>query len=428
VSRSRAPERVDLLVIGGGQAGLAMSYYLTQIGREHLVIERAEVAERWRTQRWDSLMSQFPNWSIELPSYSYSGDDPNGFSHKDAIRDFIKAYAAHIRAPVRTATNVLELRRANLPGRYHVHTDHGDLETHGVVIATGPYQRPRISKLSAAMPPDILQLHASVYRSPAALPAGPVLVVGSGASGCQIADELLESGRRVYLSVGRHTRLPRRYRGKDVFWWLSALGWYEAIVDDSPEALRAARFLVTGVRGGYDIDLRRSADHGMVLLGHLADVHDGRLVLKPDVEESLRKGDDAFEAFVRAVDDHVRRTGSDAPESLNPAERQKGGPIDEIRDLDLRATGIRSIIWATGYALDYGWVDLPVFDARGEPIQRRGVTIAPGVYFLGLKRQYKMKSSLLCGVGEDAAYLAEQLARSGPGAAGSASDVGDLGR
>jgi putative flavoprotein involved in K+ transport len=410
VNRDPLVERIETLIIGGGQAGLAMSHHLTQRGREHLVLERASVAERWRTQRWDSLMFQFPNWSIELPGYAYSGNDPDGFSHKDAVLGFIEDYAAHTRAPVRTATNVLELKRASQTGRYLVRTDRGDLETCNVVIATGPYQRPRTPRLSGSLPPDVLQLHASEYRNPAALPAGAVLVVGSGASGCQIADELREAGRLVYLSVGRHTRLPRRYRGRDAFWWLCALGWYDAIVDESPEALRTARFLFTGVRGGYDIDLRRSAANGMVLLGHLGDVRDGRLALLPDVEESLMRGDQAFEEFTRAVDEHVSKTGIDALDDggLRPISR----PIDAIREVDVRDAGIHSIIWSTGYSLDFGWIDLPIFDACGEPIQRRGVTAAPGIYFLGLKRQYKMKSSLLCGVGEDAAYLAEQIMES----------------
>jgi putative flavoprotein involved in K+ transport len=359
-------------------------------------------------------MFQFPNWSLELPGHAYSGDDPDSFSPKDAVRRFIQDYAEHIRAPVRENTNVLALRPATASGRYVVCTERGDLEARNVVVATGPYQRPRIPRVSSSLPRDLCQLHASEYRNQAALPAGAVLVVGSGASGCQIADELLEAGRRVYLCVGLHTRIPRRYRGKDALWWLFELGWYDTIMDDAPEALRRSRFLITGVRGGYDVDLRRSADNGMVLLGRLGSVEDGRITLLPDLEERLREGDEAFAAFIRAADDYVTGKGlSDLAASDEVSRREPARPRDPILNLDIRATGIKSVIWATGYSLDFGWVELPIFDAQNEPVQRRGVTSAPGIYFLGLKRQYKMKSSLLSGVGEDAAYLAEYISGGG---------------
>lgn len=397
-------ERVETLIIGGGQAGLVMSYHLKQLGREHLVLERARVAERWRTQRWDSLMFQFPNWSIALPDHAYSGNDPDGFSHKDAVLRFIEEYAARIQAPVRTGTNVVGLRPAAQKDRYLVLSDQGDLEARNVVIATGPYQRPQIPRLSADLPHDLLQLHASEYRNPAALPAGSVLVVGSGASGCQIADELLEAGRRVYLSVGRHHRVPRRYRGRDVLWWLMALGRLD---------IRGALPLVTGVHGGYDIDLRGFASGGMTLLGHLSDARDGRLALVPDLEESLRAGDQTFVEFLRTADEYASRTGtSDLAPLCGSTPPAVTGRMDAIREIDVHAAGIRSVIWATGYSLDFGWVELPVFNANGEPVQQRGVTAERGIYFLGLKNMYKQKSSSLFGVGEDAAYLAERIAES----------------
>ena len=402
-------DRVETLVIGGGQAGLAMSYYLKQLGREHLVLERANVAERWRTQRWDSLMFQFPNWSITLPGHAYSGNDPDGFSHKDVVLHFIEDYATLIRAPVRTGTNVVALRPAAQRGSYLVVSDHGDLVARNVVIATGPYQRPHVPRVAADLPPDLLQLHASEYRNPTALPGGAVLVVGSGASGCQISDELLEAGRRVYLSVGRHDRLPRRYRGRDVWWWSLRLGRFDTAVEDMPDTLRASHFLFTGVNGGYDIDLRRSAARGMIPLGHVSGVSDGRLALVPDLEENLRRGDDAYREFTHAVDEYVSRTGIDAPAPVDESTFSTDAAVDVIREIDIRAAGIRSVIWATGYSLDFGWVELPVFNASGEPIQRRGVTAAQGIYFLGLKRLHTEKSSVLSGVGEDAAYLAEQL-------------------
>jgi putative flavoprotein involved in K+ transport len=403
-------ERVETVIIGGGQAGLAMSYHLSQLGLEHLVLERARVADRWRTQRWDSLMFQFPNWSIALPGHAYSGNDPDGFSHKDAIVRFIEDYAVRARAPIRTGTNVIGLRRAARKDRYVVTSERGDLEAHNVVIATGPYQRPLVPQLSAGLPRGLLQLHASEYRNPAALPAGSVLVVGSGASGCQIADELLEAGRRVYLSVGRHHRFPRRYRGRDVFWWLLNLGRLDAPAEDSPEVLRAIPPLFTGVHGGYDLDLRRSAARGMTLLGHLAEAHGGRFAIKPDLEESLIQGDKAFEEFTCAADEYVKRAHTDAPVPRGvDAPAPVISHLDAIHEIDIRVAGIRSVIWATGYSLDFGWVELPVLDARGEPVQQRGVTAERGIYFLGLKWQHKRKSSFLFGVGEDAAYVAERI-------------------
>ena len=404
-------ECIETVVIGGGQAGLAMSYHLNELRQEHLVLERARVAENWRTQRWDSLMFQFPNWSMELPGYAYTGDDPNGFSHKDDVLRFIEDYGARIKAPLRTGVNVLALRPDAQAGHYAVLTDHGELRARNVVIATGPHQRPQIPQLSAGFPADVVQLHASEYRNPGALPAGAVLVVGSGASGCQIVDELVEAGRRVYLSVGRHRRFPRRYRGRDYFWWRRVLGHHDRTVDNSPKAQRMARALTTGVHGGYGIDLRRSAANGVRLLGHLLHISAGRATLAPDLEENLRRGDQAFADFQREVDDYVSTTGSDAPQPQSDRSHALTiGALEAPGVIDIRAVAIRSVIWATGYALDFGWVGLPIFDERSEPVHRRGITAAPGIYFLGLAWLHKMTSSFLCGVGQDASFLAKRIA------------------
>ena len=405
-------ERVETIIIGGGQAGLAMSYYLTELRQEHLILERARVAENWRTQRWDSLMFQFPNWTVELPGYAYSGDDQNGFWRKDAVLRFIEEYSARIRAPLRMGVNVLALRPDAQTHGYVVHTDHGELKARNVVIATGPYQRPKVPPLSARFPADLVQLHASEYRHPGALPEGAVLVVGSGASGCQIADELVEAGRRVYLSVGRHRRFPRRYRGQDFFWWWQVLGLLDRIVDDSPEARHGiAPPVITGVHGGYDIDLRRSAAKGLRLLGHFLNVSDGRVALAPDLEENLRIGDQAFDAFRRVMDEYVSRTGIDAP--LQQSDQSHGHTTDALEApgaIDIRADAVRSIIWATGYTFGFEWVELPIFDEHRDPVHRRGVTAAPGIYFLGLAWLHKAKSAFLSGVGEDASFLAERIA------------------
>ena len=402
-------ERVETVIVGGGQAGLAMSYHLSQRGREHLVLERARIAERWRTQRWDSLMFQFPNWSIALPGCSYSGSNPDGFSHKNEVLAFIENYAGWIKAPLRTGVEVLSLRQASRPGRYLLSTNAGTIEARNVVIATGPYQRPRVPRLAAGLSPDIVQVHASEYRHPHELPPGAVLVVGSGASGCQIAEELLAVGRQVFFAIGRHRRVPRRYRGHDVVWWRRALGYLDQKAEDTPMEKRLPPPLVTGVGGGHDVDIRGYAKEGMTLLGHAREIRGGRIALAGDLEESLAEGDRTFDEFTSAVDEHLQSRDIDSAETrTSSSPRIKPRSTDEI---DIRASNVRSVVWATGYALDFRWVELPIFDARGEPAQRRGATSAPGIHFLGLAWMHKVKSSFLYGVGEDAEYLAERICK-----------------
>jgi putative flavoprotein involved in K+ transport len=405
-------ERIETVVVGAGQAGLALSYHLGRLGCEHVVLERGRLAERWRTQRWDSLMFQFPNWSIELPGARYEGDDPEGFSHRSAVQAFIADYAARIKAPVRLGVDVLAVRGGPRDGRYVVATAQGDIEACNVVLATGPYQRPITPAIAASLPRGLVQIHTAEYRNASALPPGAVLVVGSGASGCQIAEELAEGGRRVVFAIGRHQRVPRRYRGRDAFWWRRELGTLDQTAAATPEAQRTPPPLVTGVRGGYDVDLRRYPALGMTLAGQLIGARDGVATFAQDLERNLTLGDRTFTEFVRSVDDHVRRTGLDAP----PADADAGSvatctPFEGPTSIDLRAQGVGAVIWATGYGVDFGWVDLPIFDARGLPRHRDGVAAAPGIFFIGLPWLRKRKSSFLGGVGEDAEYIAEQIAR-----------------
>jgi putative flavoprotein involved in K+ transport len=403
-------ETFETAVIGAGQAGLAMSHHLTALGCEHVVLERARVAERWRTERWDSLMFQFPNWSIELPGRSYSSGDPEGFARKDEVLHFIEDYCEWIKAPIRSGVNVTALRSTPSAGRYEIASDAGRFSVRNVVIATGPYQRSRLPPCHRGLPSRIVQVHARDYRNPGVLPDGAVLVVGSGASGCQIADELLQSGRRVYLSIGRHRRVPRRYRGKDVFWWRRELGELDQSVDTTPAVRRMPAPLVTGVNGGYDIDLRNAADKGMTLMGHLLDICDGTIAFATDVENNLRAGDQTLLEFESAVDAWVQTHGMDLPEppSTLAGERRS---VDSDDRLDCNAAQVVAVIWATGYEFEFGWVELPVFDSRGVPVQYRGTTALPGIYFLGMPWMHKAKSSFLYGVGEDAAYVAACIAR-----------------
>ena len=406
--------RYETVIVGGGHAGLALSYHLSRLGCPHVILERGRVAERWRSERWDSLMFQFPNWSLRLPGQEYCGDDPDGFSSREEVIAFIERYREAVHAPVRTGVRVD--RVAPIDGGFRLETPEGPIEAAHVVIATGPYQEPILPAVRHALPPSVVQVHASGYRNPARLPAGAVLVVGSGASGCQIVEDLLAAGRTVYLSVGRHRRYPRRYRGHDMFWWMERIGALDQTLEERPEARERPNPLVTGVGGGHEIDLRDYAAAGVTLLGHLQAVTGSRLHLADDVAALLAAGDESVGVFTRAVDAYIARSGLRAPAEAPPppGSLQAVSPgaalRAPIRELDLAASGIMSVVWATGFRRDFGWIDAPVLDERGEPIHRRGVTGCAGLYFLGLPWLHKLKSSVLCGVGDDAAHLADHIA------------------
>lgn len=404
-------EQVETVIIGGGHAGLTMSYFLRQPGLEHVVLERGRVAERWISERWDSFCFQFPNWTIELPGYKYQCDDPDGFAPGRAVVRFLDGYADFIAAPVRCGVEVALLERASDSGRYLLNTNNGKFEAANVVIATGPYQVPVIPAMRADVPKTIFQLHSNAYRNASQLPPGSVLVVGSGASGCQIADDLNQSGRQVYLSVGHHSRRPRKYRGKDYAYWVSALGTTEQIVDTVPEQLRkGSEILLTGANGGYDVNLHAMAGRGIALLGHLQGISGSELILADDLTQNLARGDEAQENFKRAVDDYIRKNGLEFPAEREPTVKSEvPSPVSR---LNLKDAGVSAIIWATGFRCNFEWVNLPIFDDGGQPLHRRGVTRLPGIYFLGLRWLYKRKSAFLRSASgaEDAAYLAEQIA------------------
>ena len=406
--------RVEVAVVGGGQAGLAMSYHLTAQGRPHVVLEQARVAESWRTRRWDSLRLNAPNWSLRLPGFAYQGDDPDGFMGKDGVVAFLEAYARSFGAPVRAGVRVTAVERDPAGAGFLVWTEAGAYAAEQVVVATGAFQRPYVPPCAADLPPGVAQLVPTEYRNPAALPPGAVLVVGSGESGCQIAEELRRAGRTVYLSVGRSWWAPRRYRGRDLSAWYRALGLFDQTVDDLPPGDRAGRPnpQLTGSDGGRDISVHTLAAEGVLLMGRLRGIRDGKIVLAPDLAENLAWGDEQAFGYLRAVDDYIREEGLEAPEEGPP-----GGlfPVDDLvraapAELDLADTGISTVIWATGYRPDLDWVGLPILDADGWPRQRRGVTEIPGLYILGLDWLHSVKSGLFPGVGEDAAYLAAVLA------------------
>ena len=401
-----AIERLETVIIGGGQAGLTMSHHLSRLGQPHVVLERHRIAERWRSERWDSLRFQFPNWAMRLPDFSYAGDDPDGFAPREAVVRFIEDYADFIGAPLRTGVEVRRLHRSPDGNGFRMDLNGATAEARNVVIATGPYQRPAIPAAAKGLG-EMLQISASGYRNPGQLPAGGVLVVGAGASGCQIAEELLLSGRRVVLSVGPHRRVPRRYRGRDYIWWIAALGLDDKVADE--QAVRQGPLLISGAGGGHTIDLRAFAASGMVLAGRLQAAHEGVVAFAPDLAANLAAGDDSYAGFIRMADAHVAQAGLALPLDPDACLRLPKPVVYGVEALDLRAAGITAVIWATGYHYDFGWIDLDMFGPTGQPVHRRGVTGVAGAYFLGLPFLHKTKSSFLSGVGEDAAYLADQI-------------------
>ncbi len=403
-------ERIETLIIGGGQAGLATSYWLKDQGRENLVLDRADrPGHAWR-QRWDSFALATPNWTFRLPGAEYRGDDRDGFMPRDEIVACFERYAVESRLPVRFGVEVTAVEALAARPGFLVRTQGMEYETRNVVVATGLYQRAKIPAFAAGLPAGVLQLASEQYRNPAALPPGAVLVVGSGQSGCQIAEELRKAGRRTFLSVGSAGRVPRRYRGKDTYEWLALAGFFDRSPDKlpSPQAKFAANPHVSGAGGGHNLNLHQFARDGMTLLGHLRGADDGKLSLAPDLHDGLTKADQFELQALGLIDGYIARNGLDAPPERLPVLRD-GFDQPQITELDVRAAGIMTVVWAAGYSFDFDLVKLPVTDGDGFPVQQRGVTAYPGLYFVGLPWLHTPKSGLLLGVGEDAAYIATHI-------------------
>lgn len=402
------PEQHDVVVIGAGQAGLAMSAVLQERGREHVVLERQGIGERWRTERWDSLRFQFPNWSMALPGWAYSGDDPDGFAHWPEILRIIGDYAARTGAPVRERTEVIDLRADD--GGFVLRVPDGAILARIVVVATGPFQRARIPQMSADIAGSVLQTDPTHYGCPQDLPDGAVLVVGSGASGCQIAEELLRAGRTVFLSVSRHRRVPRRFRGRDVYWWLEHMGRFSQTIDSFPERRWPPSTVVTGVDGGYDVNVRQMAAGGVRVLGRVLATSGGIVALARDANQVLDEADAAFAGFVAAAREVAEGNRDlDLDDEDPAASAVQRVPVAEIDSLDLQHENVAAIVWATGYVYDYAWLHAPVLDDRGAPVQQRGVSPVAGLCFLGLHCMHTFKSGLFSGVGADAEYIADHM-------------------
>jgi putative flavoprotein involved in K+ transport len=402
-------EVVEVLIVGGGQAGLAMSEHLSVARVPHLILERARIAERWRAERWDSLAANGPAWHDRFPTRAFSGLGPDEFASREQVVEYFTRYAEQIAAPVRCGVEVLSVERDPGGPGFVVHTTDTTLETRFVVAATGPFQRPLIPPV---VPADAgpAQLHSSAYRNPEQLPAGGVLVVGAGSSGVQIADELRRAGRDVHLSVGAHDRPPRSYRGRDFVWWLGVLGKWD--METPPAGAEHVTIAVSGAHGGRTIDFRELEQLGISLVGTTQSCRDGVISFADDLGANIAGGDASYLALLDEADAYAARTGiALAPE---PQARELG-PLpaaarEPRRELDLAAVGVTSIVWATGYGSDYGWLRVDAFDVEGRPAHRRGVSTEPGVYFLGLPWLSRRGSSFIWGVWHDARYLADHIA------------------
>ncbi|MDQ0392090.1 MSMEG_0569 family flavin-dependent oxidoreductase [Labrys monachus] len=400
------------VVVGGGQAGLSASHHLKRHGIDHVVFERNRIAHAWRSQRWDAFCLVTPNWQCQLPDFPYAGPEPHGFMPRDEIVAYVEAFARHIDAPLREGVAVERVSRRN--GVFLVETSEGAVTADAVILAVSAYHLPNTPRMSESVPDAIVQIHSSAYRNPQQLPEGAVLVVGSGQSGCQIAEDLHLAGRKVHLVVGSAPRCPRFYRGRDAVDWLDDLGQYDMTVEQHPlgeKVRRNANHYLTGRDGGRDIDLRRFAAEGMVLHGRLTGIDDGSLTLADDLARNLDAADAVYNGICGLIDRHIADNAIAAPEGTHYEPVWQPG--EPARRLDLAASGIGSIVWSTGFRSDWSWVDLPLLDENGYPSHRRGVTGVDGVYVVGMPWLWTWGSGRFLSVGRDAGFVVDHLAARG---------------
>ncbi len=400
----------ETIIIGAGQAGLAMSHCLTDEGADHVVLERGRLAERWRSERWDSLRLLTPNWAARLPGWQYQGDDPDGYMTAGQVVRYFESYAGSFDAPVHEGTTVLSVRRDG--DGFSVTTDQGVWHAAQVVIATGWCDRPHVPRAATGLSSSIAQLTPSTYRNPDQLPQGSVLVVGASASGVQLADELARAGRHVALAAGSHTRIPRRYRGLDIFWWLDQMGTFTKTIDEMPDPERARRepsLQLVGRPDGRNLDLVTLEAAGVRLAGRLVgDRRHGRAVRRRPVRH--HRGRRCPHAPCARRDRRLHRGARPRSRGAAPPARSQGSAIPGApAELDLRRAGIATVIWATGFERPYPWLHVPVLDRQGEISQRRGVTSVPGLYVLGQRFQHTRHSNFIDGVRHDAAFVAHHL-------------------
>jgi putative flavoprotein involved in K+ transport len=401
----------ETIIIGAGHSGLGIGYCLAQRKRSFIILEKGDaLTPAWRS-RWDSFTLVLPNWTLQLPGYAYQGDNPDGFLTRDEMVQYLEGFAASFNPDIRFGSEVTAVEPAPGGGKFLVRTSNRTYTADNVIVATGTYQAPKLPAFHRDISADITQLHTSEYRNPDQLHAGAVLVVGSGQSGCQIVEELYQRGRKVYLCVGGAPRLPRTYRGKDSVKWLSEMGFFDMTVDrlSSPREKFAANPFLTGKDGGHSLDLHQFAKDGVVLLGRMRGAQGSQIYLAPTLMESLAKIDNFVTETTGRIDQYIAKNQIDAEASSLKEPLGEGYALPVMEELDLHTEGISTIIWATGYQYDYSMVRFPVFDEYGYPLQTRGVTEVPGLYFVGIHFLYKRKSGLPWGIAADAEYIAEYI-------------------
>ena len=399
-----------VIIVGGGQAGLSMSYCLKERGIDHIIFEKHLIGHEWRERRWDTFCLVTPNWQCQLPGYPYPGNDPHGFMTKDEIVKYLESYAATFAPPIKEGVTVTKVCQDDTVG-FGVVTSIGEYTCDRIVIATSGYHQPKIPRIAERLPLEIRQLHSSQYKNPESLPAGDVLVVGTGQSGCQIAEDLHLAGKKVHLAVGGAPRSPRKYRGKDAVEWLDLMGYYNLSIDDHPKKETArsnTNHYLTGRDGGREIDLRKFAIEGMQLYGRLKSITTNKLEFQTDLQQNLDRADAVSANIKQSIDRFIETEKIDAP--TEPPYQPVWQPEREVTELDYLSANIQTVIWSTGFQTDFSWIDLPVFNGSGYPQYDRGVTRLPGCYFIGLPWLYTWGSGRFSGIARDANYLADWIA------------------
>lgn len=400
-------EHYQVIIVGGGQAGLSVAHGLQENGIDYVIFEQDEIASSWKKKRWDSFCLVTPNFQCRLPGYSYSGPEPEGFMMKDDIVKFVKDYAKSFDPPIKEGVKVLEVSKDYSTHLYHVSTSIGDYSADQVVIAAGNFHSPKFPAITQKMTENITHLHSSEYKNPSELPEGQVLVVGSGQSGCQIAEDLHLAGRKVHLCIGQAPRSPRVYRGKDVVTWLEELGYYDYTIDTHPDGEQVRgkiNHYVSGRDGGREIDLRAFALEGMKIYGFLKDIEGTKMILGDNLKKDLDKADKSYVGIKARIDQYIADQGIDAPKedsSYSPVWE----PNEVISSIDYKKENITSAIWCIGWNFDFSWIKSPIFDAKGYPNYYRGVTHEEGLYFIGLAWMYTWGSGRFSAVKQDAEYL-----------------------
>ena len=400
---------VPVVVVGGGQAGLCTSHFLKRKGIGHVVLEKHRVGHAWREDRWDTFCLVTPNWQCTLPDYPYAGDDPDGFMLKDEIVAYIEGFAKKVDPPIHEGVTVTKISRDET-GLFHVQSTKGNWTADNVVMAISGYHVPSIPRVAERMPAHVFQMHSKDYKNPQQIPDGEVLIVGTGQSGAQLAEDLHWAGRKVHLAVGEAPRSPRRYRGQDTIKWLDKMGYYETTTDTHPlgvEVRKKANHYFTGRDGGHEIDLRQFAAEGMKLYGRLENIDGDTISFRSDLTESLDAADKVYLRIRKMIDDYIAEKGIDAP--AEAAYAPPWSTPEDPKSLDISGENIRAVIWSTGFRADFSMVDIPVFNGSGYPGHHRGVTTVPGLYFLGLGWLWTWGSGRFSGIAQDSEHVVENI-------------------